>query len=127
MNPTQYGTAAASHAVTVGYDGVDFDLENLGPGCKAKGKSDSATVKWMVQATLAARAVLGSGVGGGLVTHAPQAPYFGAIGDASSWAGATGCYSGLVASVGSAIDWMNAQVCCGCGSRLLGGGFEASV
>jgi hypothetical protein len=85
-NATAYGFNAASFAVAHNLDGVDFDLENLAPNCESGGMTGDQVVAWMVQATTAARAVLGSS---GVISHAPQAPYFGAVGG-SGWAGPTG-------------------------------------
>ncbi len=86
-------------------DGVDFDLENFNTGCVTGTMNSEKTVSWIVDATLAAQAVLGSG---GIITHAPQAPYFGPIGG-SSWAGPTGCYTAVAARAGASITFFNLQ------------------
>jgi len=71
---TTYGTTAANWAKAHYLDGLDFDLENFGSGFTAAGLSTAATVQWVVDATNAARNVLGSSA---IITHAPQPPYFG--------------------------------------------------
>ena len=75
-----YGVAAATWALQNGLDGVDFDMENLGPGLTAGGLTSAQTIQWLIDASNAARSILGPL---GIVTHAPQAPYFGAIGSAT--------------------------------------------
>jgi len=71
---TQYGTTAANWAVSQHLDGVDFDLENFGGSFTAAGMSTSATISWVADATNAARNILGPN---GIISHAPQFPYFG--------------------------------------------------
>ncbi len=68
-----YGTAAATFAVSNQLDGVDFDLENFGPGLAAAGLSAAASIQWVTDATVAARAVLGPTR---LISHAPQGAVF---------------------------------------------------
>lgn len=101
-----FGKAAAQWAVDNQLDGVDFDLENLAPGFTFGALSGAQVVDWMVTATQAARSVLGKDR---FVTHAPQAPYFGAVGDASSWVGATGGYTAVWAQCMGAISWLHVQ------------------
>eukprot|EP00026_Physarum_polycephalum_P008167 Phypoly_transcript_08245.p1 GENE.Phypoly_transcript_08245~~Phypoly_transcript_08245.p1 ORF type:complete len:366 (+),score=70.16 Phypoly_transcript_08245:359-1456(+) len=69
-----YGTKVANFAVQNHLDGVDFDLENFGGNFQAGGMSTANTVKWVADATNAARAILGPNA---VITHAPQSPYFG--------------------------------------------------
>ena len=107
-----FGTDVASFAVLNTFDGVDFDMENLATGCIGGTMTGPDTVNWLTVATLAARRVLGSDR---LLSHAPQAPYFGRVGDETSWAGATGCYTGVYQRTSSAIDWLNVQVARGRG------------
>ena len=107
-----FGTDVASFAVLNTFDGVDFDMENLAAGCIGGTMTGPDTVNWLMVATLAARRVLGSDR---LLSHAPQAPYFGRVGDETSWAGATGCYTGVYQRTSSAIDWLNVQVARGRG------------
>jgi len=71
---SSYGTTLAKWAVANHLDGVDFDLENFGPGFTGGGLSVNQTIQWVADATNAARSVLGPS---GLITHAPQPPYFG--------------------------------------------------
>lgn len=86
-------------------DGVDFDLENFDVGFRAGGLSAQQTVDWVVALTNGARNVLGSG---GIISHAPQAPYFGPIGASNTWAGVTGGYSGVYAKAPT-INFFNVQ------------------
>jgi chitinase len=91
-DPTAFGKLVANWAIDNLLDGVDFDLENFGQGFTAPGLNSDKTVAWVSTITNAARAVLGNNR---YVTHAPQAPYFGAIGNKISWAGTTGGYTGV--------------------------------
>jgi chitinase len=89
MSATQLGTLAAEWAHTQHLDGVDFDLENIAEGFNVYGKSDADTVNWFVEVTDSCRRALGEN---GLISHAPQAPYFGPAGG-NSWTGPTGGYT----------------------------------
>ena len=54
----------------VGYDGIDFDIESLlVPLCEKD-------LKWLAQATLAAKDYAKGQGKALLISHAPQAPYF---------------------------------------------------
>eukprot|EP00026_Physarum_polycephalum_P009284 Phypoly_transcript_09402.p1 GENE.Phypoly_transcript_09402~~Phypoly_transcript_09402.p1 ORF type:complete len:269 (+),score=49.09 Phypoly_transcript_09402:478-1284(+) len=70
-----YGTAVANFAKNNHLDGVDFDLENFGGNFATQGLSAQQTIQWVVDATNAARNILGPNA---IITHAPQTPYFGA-------------------------------------------------
>ena len=96
-DPAAYGRAVGEMVITAGLDGVDFDLENLAPGFNFGGVD---IVAWMINATLAARAVVGPQR---IITHAPQAPYFGA------WSGPRGGYLAVYANGSTTIDWFNIQ------------------
>lgn len=99
-----YGRAAATAALGLGLDGVDFDIENLNEGFTFGAMTGDQVVAWLVAASAAARGVLGSGP---LLTHAPQAPYF-----AGAWTGPCGGYSAVwkaAAAAGVGISWFNAQ------------------
>jgi len=67
--------------------------------------SDTDTVDWVANVTNAARSVLGAT---GIISHAPQAPYFGAIGATNTWAGRTGGYSGVYKKAPT-INFFNVQ------------------
>eukprot|EP00475_Leptophrys_vorax_P023967 TRINITY_DN3298_c0_g1_i1.p1 TRINITY_DN3298_c0_g1~~TRINITY_DN3298_c0_g1_i1.p1 ORF type:complete len:322 (-),score=77.99 TRINITY_DN3298_c0_g1_i1:69-1034(-) len=95
------GRTAAQYALAQNYDGVDFDIENIAKGFKSASGADVS--QWLIAATNAARSVLGSSK---VITHAPQAPYFGPIGG-SEWTGVTGGYSTVEKH--SQIDWYNVQ------------------
>lgn len=113
VDPTQLATEAATWAVANQLDGVDFDVENLAPGFTFGAMSDTAVVNWLVTASAAARAVMPTGI----ITHAPQSPYIGAVGGAPGnvWAGPTGGYTSvwrLANGNGTGtpvIDWLNTQ------------------
>lgn len=51
------------------------------------------------------------GLSGGIITHAPQAPYFGKIGSnlENPWTLLSGGYSAVYQACGSHIDWFNVQ------------------
>jgi len=87
-------------------DGVDFDLENLKRGFLAGSMTDVETVQWFSDITTATRNVLGPK---GIITHAPQAPYFGPIGNTSVWTNGTGGFTTINKNIGSIIDWYNVQ------------------
>jgi len=72
---TQYGQAVANWAKARHLDGVDFDLENFGPGFTAGSHNAAESIAWVASATNAAREILGASA---TITHAPQPPYFGA-------------------------------------------------
>jgi len=104
-NAQTVGEQVATWAKNNYLDGVDFDLENFNTGFRGGSLSDTQTVDWVANVTNAARNVLGSG---GIITHAPQAPYFGAVGATNTWAGATGGYTGVYLKAPS-INFFNVQ------------------
>jgi chitinase len=79
-------------------------------------------VAWIVEATQAARAVLGPT---GIITHAPQAPYFGAIGSAGGnpFTGTSGGYSAVWAGLKGAANWFHVQFY----DQVSGGGWWLGV
>jgi hypothetical protein len=90
-----YGKKAAQFAKDNYLDGVDFDMENFQPGLIATGKSASDTIQWLVDASNAARTLLGNDA---IITHAPQAPYFGKIGGGAgtnTWTQTSGGYTAV--------------------------------
>jgi len=101
-----YGAAVGATAAALGLDGADFDLENLAPGFNFDPLKGDELVDWFVNATRAARAAMGPAA---ILTHAPQAPYFGTIGDAGSWVGASGGYTAIWRAASDAIDFFNVQ------------------
>jgi chitinase len=105
LNPVTVGTNVAKWAQTNHLDGVDFDLENFASGFRGGSMSDTQTVDWVANATNAARSVLGSG---GIISHAPQGPYFGPVGATNTWAGKTGGYTGVYRQAPS-INFFNIQ------------------
>jgi len=86
-------------------DGVDFDLENFASGFRGGSLSDTQTVDWVANATNAVRQVFGSG---GIISHAPQGPYFGPVGATNTWAGKTGGYTGVYQKAPT-INFFNVQ------------------
>lgn len=106
-NATNFGSVAAQFAVDNHLDGVDFHLQ-LGKNCSLYRAAGDA-VQWVIDATIAARRVLGRDR---LLTHSPRASYFGPVGG-GGWAGATGCYSSVYSRTvmlgWPAINWFNVQ------------------
>eukprot|EP01087_Luapelamoeba_hula_P009078 TRINITY_DN231_c1_g1_i1.p1 TRINITY_DN231_c1_g1~~TRINITY_DN231_c1_g1_i1.p1 ORF type:complete len:321 (+),score=53.23 TRINITY_DN231_c1_g1_i1:182-1144(+) len=103
-----YGQRVAQWAVDNNLDGVDFDMENLRPGFIAPGLSSAAaTVQWLADASNGARSVLGNNR---LISHAPQAPYFGRVGGGggNSWPGSSGGYTAVYQKA-TTIDFFNCQ------------------
>jgi chitinase len=98
------GTIAGEWARSQHLDGVDFDLEDVAAGFTVGGKSTEETINWFVTVTDACKTALGSD---GIITHAPQAPYFGAVGS-SGWTGPSGGYT-TIESRTSNIDFYNVQ------------------
>lgn len=110
---TAYGNAAAAWVAAHAVDGVDFFLSHIDNGFQFFGQSSAGLVRWVVTATLAARRAFGFVPCGPLLTHSPLPLYFGRLNDASSWAGYTGGYTGVVqafaASDPPGIDWYHIQ------------------
>jgi chitinase len=105
MNGTAFGAGAGAFAAAHSLDGVDIDAENLAPGFAYPPLTGADMVTWLVDASVAVKRVMGAGA---IVTHAPQAPYFGPVGG-DGWTGPTGGYSGVWARAGGAIDFFNLQ------------------
>ena len=105
VSGADYGAAAGRAAVALGLDGVDFDLENIAPGFNFLPLAGQLLVDWLVNATAAARAAMGPER---LLSHAPQAPYFGPIGGAS-WVGPSGGYTAVWRAAAGDLDWLNVQ------------------
>jgi len=92
---TTYGQNVANFAVQNHLDGVDFDLENLNTGFTFDSMTANQVISWIVTASNAARSILGSSA---IITHAPQAPYFGKVGGGSNsntWTGSSGGYTAI--------------------------------
>lgn len=97
-----YGEAMAKWVVRHNLDGLDFYIDSLEPGfCYGDINSDKI-IKWLVDASRAAREVLGPG---SIVTHSVPAPYFGSRGG-TNWPGYSGGYSTVYKQVPD-IDWFN--------------------
>ena len=107
LNATQYGSVVAAYALKYNLDGVDFDLENLNGGCVVGDLDSSQVVSWIVTATLSARSVLGNWR---LISHAPQAPYFGGA-EGNSFTGSLSnlCYTAVHEQALTTINWYNVQ------------------
>jgi len=107
-SPADYGTKIGQWAANNKLDGVDFDLENFAAGFLAPGKTSQVTIDWVVTANNAARSAFAAIRGSQpIISHAPQGPYFGKIGDASTWAGTSGGYSAVESK--TKIDFYNVQ------------------
>jgi len=107
-NPTDYGTKIGQYAANNMLDGIDFDLENFDKGLVAPGKSAQATLDWIVAANNAARSAFAAIRGSQpIISHAPQGPYFGRVGDTTSWAGSLGGYTAVEKAC--KVDFYNVQ------------------
>jgi hypothetical protein len=97
-----YGAGVAQWAVDNNLDGVDADFENFDYGVTYPPLSTAQTIAWIVDASKAARAVL---CPQRLLTHAPQAPYFGTVGaaGANEWTLTSGGYSAVWAATGASV------------------------
>lgn len=93
----EFGQRIAQFALDFHFDGVDLDLEGLGPFCTAPSLTGPQVVLFVVSAVLKVREMLGPSR---LVVSAPQAPYFSPLSpsSASLWAGDTGCFTGIYAA-----------------------------
>jgi len=105
---TDYGTKIGQFAANNLLDGIDFDLENFGQGFLAPGKTAQATIDWIVTANNAARAAFAAIRGTQpVISHAPQGPYFGKVGDSTSWVGPLGGYTAVEKN--TQVDFYNVQ------------------
>lgn len=105
-DPALYSKTVTDFVLSTSLDGVDFDLENFGPGLIAYGSSSSQdTINWLVNVTNITRNTLGPYA---LISHSPQSPYFSSIGSNNSWAGPLGGYTGVYNGA-SSIDFFNVQ------------------
>jgi len=98
-----YGTYAGQWAQSNNLDGVDFDVENLAPGFIAGSFSGTQFAQYLADASIAAKKFVK------FVSHAPQAPYFGAVGSNTMWPGTSGGYSSVEALANGAVDFYNVQ------------------
>jgi len=105
-DPYTLGQQVGQWALSQALDGVDFDVENLVQGFKGGSLSDAQTVDWMVKVTQGTYAAMGNG---SVISHAPQAPYFGPIGNSQTWTGSTGGYTSVYQKVGNLITFFNVQ------------------
>jgi chitinase len=96
FNATDCGLQLAAFANANNYDGVDIDWEDT----KSFIAGDSSGENWLITLTTVLRQNLKAG---SIITHAPQAPYFG-VG-----AYPKGAYLTVDQSVGSMIDFYNVQ------------------
>jgi len=106
VDPYSAGQQAAKWAQANYLDGVDFDIENLAIGFRGGSLSAIDTVYWLGNVTKGAYDVLGSG---GIISHAPQAPYFGPAGNSALWTGTTGGYTSVYWLVPDYITYFNLQ------------------
>lgn len=94
VDPTVWGTAVGKWAATYGMDGIDFDLENASPGDANWGGPwtpnsagvNTGYVDFIGKVTIAAYNAYQQQTGRPpIITHAPQAPYFGTA--LNTWTG----------------------------------------
>jgi hypothetical protein len=101
VDSTLYGESLAYFANQNYLDGIVFDLENFNRGM-TDFRIGNSTLPWIIDATIAARRILGPDK---IISHAPQAPYFGPITNNSGyWSGSLGGYS-LVEKSTSEVDY----------------------
>ena len=96
FNATDCALQLANFVNSNNYDGVDIDWEDT----KSFTKGDSSGENWLITLTTVLRQNLKPGA---IITHAPQAPYFG-VG-----AYPKGAYLTVDQAVGSMIDFYNVQ------------------
>jgi len=106
QNANALGVKVGQWAKDQFLDGVDFDLENFAPGFTVGGMSNAATINWLCDVTTGAASGFGSGA---VITHAPQAPYFGPVGNSATWVGTSGGYTAVHQRVGNYITFYNVQ------------------
>lgn len=92
---TDCATQLANFVIANQYDGVDIDWEDT-KAFNAAGDGEN----WLISFTTLLRSLLPAG---SIITHAPQAPYFGAT------LYPQGAYLAVEKAVGSAIDFYNVQ------------------
>jgi len=104
---TEYGTRTANYAKQYGFDGVDYDLENFGAGLTYGSLNSQQIIDWLSDCTTACKNILGDT---GIISYAPQSPYFGPINSSiPTWVGPLGGFVGVNARVGDKIDFYNVQ------------------
>jgi len=106
MDGYTLGTTVGKWAKAQLLDGVDFDLENLAPGFRAGSLTTQQTIDWISNVTLGAHDGFGSNA---VISHAPQAPYFGPVGSTVTWVGTSGGYTAVYQKVGNYITFFNVQ------------------
>lgn len=106
LNPVKYATQIAAFANNYGFDGVDFDLENFEPGLEYPPMNSKQTLNWLISCAVTTRKIIGDEKS---LSFAPQAPYFGKIGDKNSFAGPLGGFTGLELAIPTTIDFYNVQ------------------
>eukprot|EP00026_Physarum_polycephalum_P017871 Phypoly_transcript_19235.p1 GENE.Phypoly_transcript_19235~~Phypoly_transcript_19235.p1 ORF type:complete len:218 (+),score=42.36 Phypoly_transcript_19235:28-654(+) len=68
--------------------------------------SSAELIDWIVEISQGAASVFGSD---GVISHAPQSPYFGPIGDDSTWVGSSGGYTAVYLKAQDIITFFNVQ------------------
>lgn len=107
FDPVDYGTQLGQFAANNIFDGIDFDLENIAQGFLGGSLTSQQTIDWIVTANNTARATYASIRGfQPIISHSPQAPFFGFIGN-NDWAGPLGGYTRV--NQLTAIDFYNTQ------------------
>jgi|SRR5579862_3048872 chitinase len=106
LNPVEYATEVATFANNHGFDGVDFDLENFDPGLKYPPMNSKQTLNWLITCAVTCRKIIGNNKS---LSFAPQAPYFGKIGDSTSFVGVLGGFTALELAIPTTIDFYNVQ------------------
>lgn len=104
-DPVVYAQRVCNYAISGNFDGVDYDLENFGPGLTGAGLTSQQTIDWLVTVANTTRTTLGTQA---LISFAPQAPYLSTPGQSATWAGVLGGFT-AVYNAAPSIDIYNIQ------------------
>jgi len=101
-----YGFKVADFAKTYGLDGIDFNMQFIGSGFTYGDLSGTQMINWLTGASMTAKQYLGED---SVISHSPQAPYFGKIGSASPNpnTGTSGGYTTIEWLTKGMIDFYN--------------------
>lgn len=100
------GYSFGQYAKSQYLDGFDFDLENFDQGFTVDGNSAEWTIEFCINITRGASDGFGPGA---IITHAPQSPFFGAIGATNTWAGPSGGYTAVYNGISDILSFFNVQ------------------
>ncbi|AYV84706.1 MAG: glycoside hydrolase [Hyperionvirus sp.] len=101
-NPEAFATEVTIFANEYNLDGIDYMLNRIETGFMY---GSIKVIDWTKLLNNKSREILGSNK---LLTHTPEALYFGQIGSTTSWAGTSGGYTSVYDN-NKTIDWFNIQ------------------